>query len=83
MDSGLALRAPRNGRELLLINVVRIEQPLGINKDKLCPAALGLDLAVEAGPAAGMAGGADLLDTKPDRVLVAIGTDFDDALGLT
>src|SRR5262249_10083090 len=44
---------------------------------------VALDLAVEAGLSPGVAGRADLLDTDPDRVLVAVGAHLGHALGLT
>src|SRR3954467_9040580 len=68
---------------LLLVHRIRIEQPVRIGKDETGAAVFGLDLAVEAGPAAGVTRRADLLDTEPDRILIAIGADLDHALGLT
>ena len=68
---------------LLLVHRIRIEQPVRIDEDEPGAGVFGLDLAVEAGPAAGVAGRADLLDANPDRVLVSIGAHLDHALGLT
>src|SRR5262249_59450470 len=44
--------------------------------------ALTLDLPVETGTPPGVAGRADLLDTDPDRILIAVGAHLDDALGV-
>src|SRR3954452_5548210 len=79
----IASSALRVTAGLLLVHRVRIEQSVRIDEDEPGAAVFGLDLAVEAGPAAGVTRRADLLDAEPDRILIAIGADLDHALGLT
>src|SRR3954462_5181152 len=79
----IASSALRVTAGLLLVHRVWIEQPVRIDEEERGAAVFGLDLAVEAGPAAGVTRRSDLLDAKPDRILIAIGADLDHALGLT
>src|SRR4051812_8977319 len=67
----------------LAIHLGGIEQLGCIDKGQACLTLARVDLAVEAGSAAGMARAPLLLDPYPDRILIAIHTHLDDALGLT
>ena len=67
----------------LPIDVGRIELPVRIHKRQSRAAVRRVDLAVEAGMPAGVAGSTHLLDPDPDRVLVAIHAHLDHTLGLT
>src|ERR1700742_4357887 len=67
---------------LLPIDGLRIEHLVGIDKGQLRATLAAINLAVKARAAAGVAGGADLLDPDPDRVLVAVQAHLDHALGV-
>src|SRR5690348_1129276 len=71
---------------LLTVDLGRIEHLLGVAKLEDQAAEVGLlerHRAIEAGGPAGVAGaGADLLDAQPDRVLVAVDAQLDDALAV-
>src|ERR1700738_2751688 len=62
------------------INRMRIDQPVRIHERQSRPALAGLDLAVEARAAAGVAGDSGLLDPDPEHVLIAIEPFLADAL---
>ena len=64
----------------LPVDGMRIEHLVGIHKRELVSR---LDLAIEARPAAGVAGRVLLLDAEPNRVLIAIDPHLDDPLGVT
>src|SRR3984893_5571666 len=62
------------------INRVRIDPPARTHERQSRPALAGLDLAVEARAAAGVAGDSGLLDPDPEHVLIAIEPNLDHAL---
>src|SRR5258708_25808849 len=70
----LARRAASGERTscMLAVNLHRIEQPVRIHERQLRPALAGLDLAVEAGAPAGVAGVSPPLAPQPDDILIAI-----------
>src|SRR5258708_20442948 len=70
----LARRAASGERTscMLAVNLHRIEQPVRIHERQLRPALACVDLAVEAGAAAGVAGCSRLLDPDPHAILIAI-----------
>src|SRR5260370_38283467 len=57
---------------MLAVNHHRIEQPVRIHERQLRSPLACVDLAVEAGSAAGVAGRSRLLDPNPYRILLAI-----------
>src|SRR3569833_2307735 len=76
-------RDPVAACPLFAIHSCRIEQPLGIDEGESRAVAIAFDLAVEAGVPPGVTRRTNLLDPKPDRILIAIGAHLDHALGLT
>src|SRR6267378_8700935 len=77
-----ALHRVRDTKHLFPINRLRIEHLVRIHERQKRPAIAWAHRAVEAGPSAGVARSACLLDLDPDRVLIAIHPHLDHALDM-